>query len=182
MIIIGNFFSKVERIFYSKFISCKWWDFIPSKYLVRSVITTVLLLSAFWRTRSLRSIKLFNTKNSTSDKFFSTLSKLYDFFSKSLPQCNIKIIFQYKNRLSSFFKFKDSIPLHLCSHLIYKFQCSNCNITYYSETERHLKVRAGEHISTSPLTGKRVNNNKNLPLKITAFYQITCVHLRILLS
>ena len=62
--------------------------------------------------------------------------------------------------MSSFSKFKDSIPLHLRSHLIYKFQCSNCNIAYYSETERHLKVAAGEHISTSPLTRKRVNNNK----------------------
>ena len=54
---------------------------------------------------------------------------------------------------------------HLRSHLIYKFQCSNCNITYYGETERHLKVRAGEHISTSPLTGKRVNNNKKSSVK-----------------
>ena len=59
---------------------------------------------------------------------------LYKSVSKSLPQCNIKVIFQSKNRLSSFFKFKDSIPLHLRSHLIYKFQCSNCNITYYGET------------------------------------------------
>ena len=80
--------------------------------------------------------------------------------SKSLPQCNIKVIFQSKNRLSSFFKFKDFIPSHLRSHLIYKFQCSNCNITYYGETERHLKLRAGEHISMSPLTGKRVSNKK----------------------
>ena len=39
-------------------------------------------------------------------------------------------------------------------------QCSNCNITYYGETDRHLKVRAGEYISTSPLTEKRDNNNK----------------------
>ena len=70
----------------------------------------------------------------------------------------------------------DSIPLYLRSHLIYKFQCSNCNITYYGETERHLKFRAGEHISTSPLTGKIT---KNLPLKITAFCQVTCVHLMI---
>ena len=86
--------------------------------------------------------------------------RLYKSVSKSLPQCNIKVIFQSKNRLSSFFKIKDSIPLHLRSHLIYKFQCSNCNITYYGETESHLKVRAGEHISMSPLTGKKVNNNK----------------------
>ena len=91
--------------------------------------------------------------------------RLYKSVSKSLPQCNIKVIFQSKNRLSSFFKFKDSIPSHLRSHLIYKFQCSNCNITYYSETERHLKVRAGEHISMSPLTGKRVNNNKKSSVK-----------------
>ena len=76
------------------------------------------------------------------------------------PECNIKVIFQSKNQLSSLFKFKDSIPLYLRSHVIYKFQCSNCNITYYGETERHLKVRAGEHISTSPLTGKRIINNK----------------------
>ena len=59
---------------------------------------------------------------------------LYKSVNKSLPQYNTKVIFQYKNRLSSFFKFKDSIPLHLCFHLIYKFQCSNCNITYYGET------------------------------------------------
>ena len=87
--------------------------------------------------------------------------RLYKSVSESLPQCNIKVIFQFKNRLSSFFKFKDSIPLHIRSHLIYKVQCSNRNITYYGEIERHLKVRTGEHINMSPLAGKRVNNNKN---------------------
>ena len=85
--------------------------------------------------------------------------------SKSLPQCNIKVNFQSKNRSNNLFKFKDSIPLYLRSHLIYKFQCSNCNITYYGETEHHLKVRAGEHISTSPLMGKRVHNNRKSSIK-----------------
>ena len=91
--------------------------------------------------------------------------RLYKSVSKSLPQCNIKVIFQSKNRFSSLFKFRDSIPLYLCSHLIYKFQCSNCNITDCGETERHLKVRAAEHISTSSLTGKRVYNNKKSSVK-----------------
>ena len=36
--------------------------------------------------------------------------RLYKAVSKSLTQCNIKVIFQSKNRLSSLFKFKDSIP------------------------------------------------------------------------
>ena len=89
-------------------------------------------------------------------KFSLNLRKcLYKLVSKSLPQCNIKVIFQSKNQLSSFFKFKDSIPLHLHSHLIYKFQYSNCNVTYYGETEHDLKVRAGEHISTSQFNGKK---------------------------
>ena len=85
----------------------------------------------------------------------------YKLVSKTLSQYNIKIIFQSKNWLSSLFKFKDSIPLYFLSHLIYKFQCSNFSITYYGQTERHLKARAGEHISKFPLTGKKVNNNKN---------------------
>ena len=41
----------------------------------------------------------------------------------------------------------------------------NLSKDYYGETERHLKVRVGEHISTSPLTGKRVNNNKKSSVK-----------------
>ena len=39
---------------------------------------------------------------------------------------------------------KLSIPFYRRSHLIYKFQCSNCNITYNGETERHLMFRAAE--------------------------------------
>ena len=61
-----------------------------------------------------------------------------------LPQCNIKMIFQYKNRLSNLYRFKDSIPKELRSHLVYKCLCGNCNINYYGETERHLNVRSNE--------------------------------------
>ena len=97
--------------------------------------------------------------------FLNLRKRLCKSVSKSLPQCNTKVIFQSKNRLCSFFKCNDSIPLRLCSHLIYKFQCSNCSITYYSETDRHPKVIAGEHISMSSLTGKRANNNKRSSVK-----------------
>ena len=61
--------------------------------------------------------------------------------------------------------------------LIYKFQCSNCNITYYSETERHLKVRAGEHIATFPLTGKRVNKNKISAVNTSLSFVRSCAFL-----
>ena len=92
-------------------------------------------------------------------------SRLYNCFNKTLPLCNIKIIFQSKNRLSNLFRFKGSIPNELRCHIVYKFLCSNCNITYYGENECHLDVRSGEHLSLSALTGKRVNNNKKSAVK-----------------
>ena len=82
--------------------------------------------------------------------------KLRTCFKNSLPQCNIKIILKSTNRLSSLFRFKDVIPKELQSHLVYKFSCGNCNVTYYGKTERHLNVRSSEHIGISHLTGKRV--------------------------
>ena len=93
-------------------------------------------------------------------KFSMTLWKQGNSVRKTLRQCIMKIIFHSINRVSSLFKFKDSIPLYLCPHLIYKFPCSNYTVTYYGKTERHLKVRAGEHI-----TGQRINNNKKSSIK-----------------
>ena len=74
----------------------------------------------------------------------------------SLPQCNIKIVLNSTNRLSSLFRFKYVIPKELQSQLVYKFSCGNCNVTYYGKTERHLNVRSSELIGISHLTGKRV--------------------------
>ena len=82
--------------------------------------------------------------------------KLRTCFKNSLPQCNIKIILKSTNCLSSLSRFKDVIPKELQSHLVYKFSCGNCNVTYYGKTERHLNVRSSEHIGISHLTGKRV--------------------------
>ena len=71
-----------------------------------------------------------------------------------LLSCSLRIAFQSKTCLSSLFKFKESILKYLRSHLIYKFSCSCCNATYYGETERHLFVRAPEHLRIPP-TQKR---------------------------
>ena len=60
--------------------------------------------------------------------FFNLRSRLYNCFNKTLPQYNIKVIFQSKYRLSNLFRFKDSISKELRSHIVYKFLCSNCNI------------------------------------------------------
>ena len=38
--------------------------------------------------------------------------------------------------------------------------CGTCNSSYYGETDRHHKVRAGEHIGLSPLTFKKCKPSK----------------------
>ena len=41
--------------------------------------------------------------------------------------------------------------------------CERCNSSHHGETDRHLKVKSGEHIGTSTLTFRKVN-----PLKESA--------------
>ena len=53
--------------------------------------------------------------------------------------------------------YKDPVPQILTSGVVYKFQCGLCNESYYGECVRHLAVKSGEHIGTSPLTKKGYN-------------------------
>ena len=84
------------------------------------------------------------------------VTKIRARFKNSLPQHNIKMILKSTNRLSSLFRFEDVFSKEPQPHLVYKFSCGNCNITYNGKTERHLNVRSGEHFGVSHLTEKRV--------------------------
>ena len=79
--------------------------------------------------------------------------------------CKIKIIYKLSTRLANFFRFKDKIPLWLCSNIVYKFTCGRCNATYYSKTCHHFKVRIVEHSAISPLTNKRSKSKKSTAVK-----------------
>ena len=46
------------------------------------------------------------------------------------------------------------------SKVAYKYTCGKCNSSYYGETDRHLRVRAGEHIGLSLLTFKKCKRSK----------------------
>ena len=65
--------------------------------------------------------RYFNSSSFLGQISLNLRSRLYDCFRKTLPQCNIKVIFQYKNRLSNLFRFKDSIPKELRSTLFLNF-------------------------------------------------------------
>ena len=77
------------------------------------------------------------------------------------------IIFKCQTRLSHSFRYKDPIPKDLISGVVYKFQCSLCNESYYGESIRHLDIRSGKHIGLSPLTGKKVipSNNSDISVR-----------------
>ena len=83
-------------------------------------------------------------------------TKITKLFNEKVPYCNLKVVFRSTRRLSNCFSFKDRIPKSILSGLVYKFTCSDCNVTYYGKTKRHFKVRISEHLGVSPLTGKRV--------------------------
>ena len=78
------------------------------------------------------------------------LSKLVHRF---YPQLNLVLIFKNNFSVGSFFKFKDTIPRMLCSSVVYKFSCAQCNATYCGETVRHLQTRIAEHRGISSRTG-----------------------------
>ena len=83
----------------------------------------------------------------------------------TLRHWNFWIVFQSKCNLINFFTFKDKIPIFLRSAIVYKFEYSGCNATYYGKTKRHFKVRLCQHLGVSALTGKRVKGDNDSAVK-----------------
>ena len=42
--------------------------------------------------------------------------------------------------------FKDRVPAHICSSVVYEFMCISCQATYYGKKPRHFIVRCREHL------------------------------------
>ena len=78
----------------------------------------------------------------------------------NLQFCSLKVVFQSSCKLRSLFHFKDTLDKKIRSDLVYRYTCSNCNVTYYGKTYRHFFTRAAEHMGISNLTEKRFKNVK----------------------
>ena len=87
-------------------------------------------------------------------------TKLRKSFKNILNCCKVKIVFKTQRRLLSQFRFKEPLPYDLMSKVICKYRCGRCNSCYYGETDRHLRVRVGEHIGLSPLTFTKCKPSK----------------------
>ena len=116
-----NFIEKVIKKFLNK------------KFISKSSIPTVPKFTF--------NISLpYNGKQSIilKKKFNYLLTKFY-------PQLNFRFLFKNNNNIGSFFKYKEQIPKFLCSNIIYKYTCSECNSDYIGKTSRQFKVRVFEH-------------------------------------
>ena len=87
-------------------------------------------------------------------------SRLFKSIQGNLQFCSLKVVFQSPCNLCSLFHFKDTLDKKIRSDLVYRYTCSNCNVTYYGKTYRHFFTRAAEHMGISNLTEKRVKNVK----------------------
>ena len=84
---------------------------------------------------------------------------------KHVKFCKLRVIFQSNNRLSNYFRFKDSVHKTLRSNLIYKFSCKSCTASYIGKTYRLFKVRVSEHQGVSPRTGKPVKGTLSTSIR-----------------
>ena len=75
--------------------------------------------------------------------------------SSAFPDLSLRFIFRSGRRLSSFFPFKDRIPMLMRSRVVYNYTCRCCGASYLGQTRRHLHTRISEHMGVSPLTGKK---------------------------
>ena len=59
----------------------------------------------------------------------------------------------------------------VCTDIIYRYTCSNCNVTYYGKTHRHIFTRAVQQMGISNLTGKRL---KSVKQSAVSDHQLEC--------
>ena len=68
------------------------------------------------------------------EKSFQLRFRLVKSIQQNLNLCSLNLIFQSPCKLHTLFKFKDYLDKKNCSNLIYRYTCSNCNLTYYGKT------------------------------------------------
>ena len=125
-----------------------------------------------------------NAENSSKEEFTIVLpflgnqsnvirKQLKKLFSDSYSTAKLKIVFKSGVKIGNFFKFKDTIPSHIRSLVVYKFACSSCNATYIGKTKRHHKVRMCEHLGISYKTGKSMKFNEGSTTAIKDHMKVT---------
>ena len=96
-------------------------------------------------------------------KYSSEMKKKFKSLASKYFKSNIKveIVWNSARKIRHFFQFKDKLPKHLCSKVLYRYSCEGCNSFYIGKTARHFLVREYEHLGISIKTGKKLTYNPN---------------------
>ena len=62
--------------------------------------------------------------------------KIWNFVKMFCEDINVKVVLIPFN-ISNKFSYKDPLPLHIQSFILYKFICLNCNVGYVGKTTKH---------------------------------------------
>ena len=96
-------------------------------------------------------------------KYSNDLKRKLKALASTHLQSNFKIsvVWSSGRRISSFFPFKERLPLHLRSNILYRFTCDGCNSIYIGKSKRHFLIRAYEHLGLSYRTGGKLKYSPN---------------------
>ena len=96
-----------------------------------------------------------NTEVKTDTRFFKlpyigiysniTQRKIQNLVKTFCKGIDVKVVLT-PFKISNKFSYKDPLPFHLQSFIVYKFICANCKVCYVSETTRHFITRISEHL------------------------------------
>ena len=96
-----------------------------------------------------------NTEVKRDTRFFKLpcIDKYYNIAQKKIQNIvktfckgiDVKVVLM-PFKISNKFSYKDPLPFHLQSFIVYKFICANCKVCYVGETTRHFITRINEHL------------------------------------
>ena len=98
------------------------------------------------------------------DVSLQTTTKLRKSFKSILNCCKLQTVFKSQRKLFNIFDSKITY-LSTVSRVVYKYTCGRCTSSCYGETDRHLKVRSGEHIGISTLTFRKGEPSKERAIR-----------------
>ena len=138
---------KLRKFFSANFYPQYYFDKFLNNYLDR-------IYNPKNRTLSVPKLPVYMSLPFKGDHSYHCKKQLSLLINKYFPQVDFRCIFVNKNIVSSFFPFKDQIPLMMSSNIMYKYSCGQCQSSYIGETHRHFISRICEHKGISPRTKK----------------------------
>ena len=129
-----------------------------TKFLERFKSSTLLVQTAA-KNKFYFSIPYFGPQSDQLRREILTL------LSKFYPQFDFNVSLANNRKISSFFPFKDRIPIGMQSGIVYNFRCAQCASEYIGSTLRTLNMRHSEHAGRSFRTGKLLSSQSTSAIR-----------------